>query len=1025
MSFNGQLLATGGVAQCLTDSVQVFGADGAYSSNIAVYQFNGNANDATTNYNATTQGSPSYVTGKFGQAASLSNSDTDYFTTSISPTILGNSFSLSAWVYFTQNSGGSDYYSIAGAYWNGSSGNQSWIFYVNNGTLSFFSNLTSGSITVTGGTVPLNQWNFVAFSIDDKNQISLNLNGAITTSAVSLSLRSNSINLTLGNLGPYNASRTMYGLLDQVRVFNRALSASELNVLYNETDSTTSNTNLFNEGAGVALYTLDYDASDAGGLYDGTPSNVLFGVEGQINTAGFFDGSTVAADIVLGSSFISAFDVANKSFSLWFNWDGSNPGSNGYGMPFFMNGTGLSNGRIGVQITNSNGTITAYSGTAGSNPTSTISANTWYHFALVVSGSSYEAFVNGSSIGTATNNNGVDSGTQTASIGSWFSSNYYFTGDIDQVRFFRKSLSQEEIDVLVAENPCNYTCTTDTTNYPTTNLAYYKLDNSADDETGVYDGTSTDVFYAFGRFNQAAVFNGSSSIIKDILGSGFTYATKTMTFSAWIFVTDNSNDNMIIGDGLTTATGGWGISTGYGNAPNQRLSFSVASSAMGGVQQTYSSVSIADDTWTHIAVSVDFSSVTDSIKMYINGTEDTSLVDGISGSFVDNTTYNTSIGGTWSGSAARFFEGSIDQVRIFETALTSSQVSELYNEKPCADTSNFAATLYEGNSSYVSNVGFQPDLLWVKGITFSSNNRLFDVVRTASAGSLSSNQTAVNATASGQIITSFEANGFIAPLQAGDVNQSGQDFVAWNWKAGGNAVLNEEGTIDSQVSANTGSGFSIATFTGVGYPNATNAEVGHGLTQAPDIVFIKGTGGTGQSGGAGAWVVGTGVLASNNWTGAFYLNSSAAYYTAINYFFNGAATDSVVKVKTDWFVNGANNTYVMYSWHSVSGQSSISTYEGDGTNDNSKQITGLGFDPSFVMVKNVDSAGGNWDIIDKARGGGNNLYANESFNQNANTPSSYGSGQFISGGFSVTRGSVASSVQWNKSGDTYLYMAFK
>ena len=156
-----------------------------------------------------------------------------------------------------------------------------------------------------------------------------------------------------------------------------------------------------------------------------------------------------------------------------------------------------------------------------------------------------------------------------------------------------------------------------------------------------------------------------------------------------------------------------------------------------------------------------------------------------------------------------------------------------------------------------------------------------------------------------------------------------------------------------------------------------------------------------------------------------YLNSTAAYYTAVNYFWNGTATDSVVKLKNDWFVNGTNNQYVMYSWHSVSGYSKISTYEGDGTNDYSKEITGLGFNPSFVMVKNVDSSGSNWEIIDSRRGDVKNLYANESYAENANSPASYGSGKFITDGFEVARGSVSSSVHWNKSGDTYLYMAFK
>jgi len=151
-----------------------------------------------------------------------------------------------------------------------------------------------------------------------------------------------------------------------------------------------------------------------------------------------------------------------------------------------------------------------------------------------------------------------------------------------------------------------------------------------------------------------------------------------------------------------------------------------------------------------------------------------------------------------------------------------------------------------------------------------------------------------------------------------------------------------------------------------------------------------------------------------------------------------AATDGGIRnvdANTFGFINGTTagvegvnsnaSDYIAYVWKSVTGHSKISTYEGNGTNDYSKEITGLGFNPSFVMVKNVDSSGSNWEIIDSRRGDVKNLYANESYAENANSPASYGSGKFITDGFEVARGSVSSSVHWNKSGDTYLYMAFK
>jgi hypothetical protein len=46
---------------------------------------------------------------------------------------------------------------------------------------------------------------------------------------------------------------------------------------------------------------------------------------------------------------------------------------------------------------------------------------------------------------------------------------------------------------------------------------------------------------------------------------------------------------------------------------------------------------------------------------------------------------------------------------------------------------------------------------------------------------------------------------------------TGQTYVAWNWKASNaTAVSNTEGTITSQVSANTTAGFSIVSYTGNG-----------------------------------------------------------------------------------------------------------------------------------------------------------------------------------------------------------------
>ena len=78
MSLNERLIGVGAAA-CTTDSVQAFGADAAFSSNIALYQLDGdggvtnNVPDTTGDYNGTAS-NVTYATGYIGNAAVFNGS---------------------------------------------------------------------------------------------------------------------------------------------------------------------------------------------------------------------------------------------------------------------------------------------------------------------------------------------------------------------------------------------------------------------------------------------------------------------------------------------------------------------------------------------------------------------------------------------------------------------------------------------------------------------------------------------------------------------------------------------------------------------------------------------------------------------------------------------------------------------------------------------------------------------------------------------------------------------------------------
>ena len=328
-------------------------------------------------------------------------------------------------------------------------------------------------------------------------------------------------------------------------------------------------------------------------------------------------------------------------------------------------------------------------------------------------------------------------------------------------------------------------------------------------------------------------------------------------------------------------------------------------------------------------------------------------------------------------------------------------------QKALINTENFAPVIYTGNRQVRSiSTGFATDFVWIKNRPQGDTHMLFDSVRGAT-NFLSSTSTDAEGTSSTSL-TSFNSDGFSLGAYDGRTNEL-VNYVAWCWKAGGTAVSNTDGSITSSVSANQDAGFSIATYTGGG----STQTVGHGLTSAPELVIIKKRDSAGY--GNGAWVVGT-EHAGSGWDGGFYLNSNGVYYNATNYFWNGDPTNSVVKVKSDWFVNDLNRTYVMYCFHSVNGYQKIGTYTGTGTNLNTINV---GFQPRFVLFKRTDSTG-SWRMFDSIRGTDKSINANLS---DAEYDDSQNYVDFTSNGFEFNRTVSQANPDINASGGTYIYLA--
>ena len=332
-----------------------------------------------------------------------------------------------------------------------------------------------------------------------------------------------------------------------------------------------------------------------------------------------------------------------------------------------------------------------------------------------------------------------------------------------------------------------------------------------------------------------------------------------------------------------------------------------------------------------------------------------------------------------------------------------------------------AAALWAGTSATnsisnaVNTVSFQPDFVWLKDRTQAQYHTLYDSVR--GSGSARSLILPLTDAEGGQsnlygYLSSFNSNGFtLTPGSTSSawVNASGDNYVGWQWKAGGTAVSNTAGTITSSVSANTTAGFSVVTYTGNG---SATASYGHGLGTTPQFIISKSR--NNANADAGYWDVYHVSLASQY---ALLLQGTNAAFLATS-LWASAPTSTVVNIGNGSGVNsGSSATYVAYCWAPVAGYSAFGSYTGNGSADGPFIYTG--FRPRFILYKGYSAAGYDWVMYDTSRNPTNaaalQLYSNTSQADYTGGPI-----DILSNGFKIR--SVLNAD--NASGTSYIYAAF-
>jgi len=278
-------------------------------------------------------------------------------------------------------------------------------------------------------------------------------------------------------------------------------------------------------------------------------------------------------------------------------------------------------------------------------------------------------------------------------------------------------------------------------------------------------------------------------------------------------------------------------------------------------------------------------------------------------------------------------------------------------------TGFFNTVTYTGNSinsastNAVTNVGHEPDFLWIKQIDTTRKHVVWNVAETPVYVSSDSNNIGSSVITDGVWNSTngatYTANGGGFTVAEGDiVNANGGTFVAWSWHTVGNSGFsNNNGDINViPQSKNVTAGISLGDYFG----NGTSGEtIAHGLNAAPEVIITKQ-----RSGGGNSWSV---FHKDVGTSGYLNLDNSNAIISSSE---NVQAVDATYyTVGNDGTVNQASSYFFNFVFHSVDGYSKFSSYTGNGSTDGT--FVNTGFRPAWLMIKNTGV--GSWVIQDTKR----------------------------------------------------------
>ena len=349
------------------------------------------------------------------------------------------------------------------------------------------------------------------------------------------------------------------------------------------------------------------------------------------------------------TSNVVSTQIDNITMSAWVKWSGSTSGH----QVILNNGNNATSG-YGVILDHGNGdklTLLA-GGIAVMSSQATLPVGQWTLVTATRSGGTWSLYVNGSAV--AITNAGATPYTPSGAttIGAGLNGTQNFNGSVDDVRFYNSGFSSNTVMALYNAVPAP--------------VAYWKLDetsgtsaadSSGHGDTGTVYGTAT---WGAGVTGGALALNGTNAYVQ--ASSLASTQTDNITVSAWVKWNGSTSDHQVILNNGSTASSGYAIFLDHGNSNKLAL-------LAGGIAVMSSQVTLPTGQWTLVTATRSGGIW----SLYVNG-----VSVAITGS---GTTPSVPSGVTTIGAAQggiQDFNGTVDDVRFYNSALGSSSVGDLY-----------------------------------------------------------------------------------------------------------------------------------------------------------------------------------------------------------------------------------------------------------------------------------------------------------------------------------------------------------